>query len=48
MVELEQMREKYRLQDRITLLGGIKPHDVQSVGRSLLSSIGQKELMIRS
>jgi phosphatidylinositol glycan class A protein len=31
MVELEQMREKYRLQDRITLLGSIKPHDVQSV-----------------
>jgi phosphatidylinositol glycan class A protein len=39
MVELEQMREKYRLQDRITLLGSIKPHDVQSVRRSPLYNI---------
>ena len=31
MVELEQMREKYRLQDKVTLLGGIKPSDVQTV-----------------
>lgn len=31
MVDLEQMREKYRLQDRITLLGSVRPHDVQSV-----------------
>jgi hypothetical protein len=36
MVELEQMREKCRLQDRITLLGSIKPHDVQSVCHSEL------------
>jgi glycosyltransferase involved in cell wall biosynthesis len=36
MVELEQMREKYRLQDRIELLGGIKPSDVQTVSSCLL------------
>lgn len=49
MVELEQMREKYRLQDRITLLGSIKPHDVQSVRtfptpcvRALMAGIEQR------
>ena len=31
MVELEQMREKYLLQDRIELLGPIKPSDVRDV-----------------
>lgn len=31
MVDLEQMREKYRLQDRITLLGSVRPSEVQSV-----------------
>jgi hypothetical protein len=41
MVELEQMREKYRLQDRITLLGSIKPHDVQSVCHSSLPRRGE-------
>lgn len=37
MVELEQMREKYRLQDRITLLGSVKPHDVQTVSNYSLT-----------
>jgi hypothetical protein len=36
MVELEQMREKYRLHDKVTLLGGIKPSDVQTVSLVLL------------
>ncbi|WWD18332.1 hypothetical protein CI109_102782 [Kwoniella shandongensis] len=31
MVELEQMREKYQLQDRIELLGSVKPSDVRDV-----------------
>lgn len=31
MVDLEQMREKYRLQDRITLLGSVRPSEVISV-----------------
>lgn len=31
MVELEQMREKYLLQDRVELLGNIAPRDVRSV-----------------
>ena len=33
MVDLEQMREKFQLQDRIELLGSIRPSDVRSVGR---------------
>lgn len=36
MVDLEQMREKYRLQDRITLLGSVRPSEVQSVRPSTL------------
>jgi hypothetical protein len=39
MVELEQMREKYQLQDRIELLGSIKPSDVRDV--SLLAKYDQ-------
>jgi len=31
LVDLEQMREKYQLQDRIKLLGSIKPSDVRNV-----------------
>ncbi|WVR06222.1 hypothetical protein IAU60_003252 [Kwoniella sp. DSM 27419] len=31
MVELEQMREKYQLQDRVELLGRVKPADVRDV-----------------
>ena len=31
MVELEQMREKYQLQDRIELLGTVKPSEVRNV-----------------
>jgi hypothetical protein len=31
MVELEQMREKYELQDRVELLGAVMPGDVQGV-----------------
>ena len=31
MVELEQMREKYQLQDRIELRGSIHPADVRNV-----------------
>ncbi|WWC62404.1 uncharacterized protein I303_105000 [Kwoniella dejecticola CBS 10117] len=31
MVELEQMREKYQLQDRVELLGRVKPGDVRDV-----------------
>ncbi|KAK8858442.1 hypothetical protein IAR55_002669 [Kwoniella newhampshirensis] len=31
MVELEQMREKYQLQDRVDLLGSVKPSDVRDV-----------------
>ncbi|ORX40248.1 hypothetical protein BD324DRAFT_641151 [Kockovaella imperatae] len=31
MVELEQMREKYQLQDRIELLGSVKPSEVCNV-----------------
>jgi phosphatidylinositol glycan class A protein len=31
MVELEQMREKYQLQDRIELLGSIPPSGVRDV-----------------
>jgi phosphatidylinositol glycan class A protein len=31
MVELEQMREKYLLQDRIELLGSVRPSNVRSV-----------------
>ena len=31
MVELEQMREKYQLQDRLELLGSIKPSEVRNV-----------------
>ncbi len=33
MVELEQMREKYQLQDRVTLLGSVKPFR-RSIGKS--------------
>ena len=31
MVELEQMREKYQLQDRIELLGTVEPSEVRNV-----------------
>lgn len=31
MVDLEQMREKYQLQDRIELLGSVRPSDVRDV-----------------
>nr|XP_019045831.1 phosphatidylinositol glycan, class A [Kwoniella bestiolae CBS 10118]OCF24761.1 phosphatidylinositol glycan, class A [Kwoniella bestiolae CBS 10118] len=31
MVELEQMREKYQLQDRVELLGRVRPGDVRDV-----------------
>lgn len=31
LIDLLQMREKYRLQDRIELLGAVKPGDVRSV-----------------
>jgi phosphatidylinositol glycan class A protein len=31
MVDLEQMREKYQLQDRIELLGSVRPQDVRDV-----------------
>lgn len=31
MVELEQMREQYLLQDRVVLLGEVSPGDVHSV-----------------
>jgi phosphatidylinositol glycan class A protein len=34
MVELEQMREKYLLQDRIELLGSIRPSDVREVSQA--------------
>lgn len=37
MVDLEQMREKYQLQDRVELLGSIKPADVRNVSPSPLS-----------
>jgi hypothetical protein len=37
MVELEQMREKYQLQDRIELLGSIRPGDVRDVSGYPLS-----------
>jgi hypothetical protein len=46
MVELEQMREKYRLHDKVTLLGGIKPSDVQTV--SLVLSLSSYYLFPRS
>ena len=36
MVDLEQMREQYQLQDRIELLGSIRPSDVRNV-RSLFN-----------
>jgi len=38
MVDLEQMREKYQLQDRIELLGSIRPTDVRDVSQSSLPS----------
>lgn len=31
MVELEQMREKYQLQERVELLGAVRPGDVRGV-----------------
>ena len=31
MIDLLQMREKYSLQDRIRLLGSVKPADVRDV-----------------
>jgi hypothetical protein len=31
MVELEQMREQYLLQDRVILMGSVSPSDVHSV-----------------
>jgi hypothetical protein len=34
MVELEQMREKHLLQDRIELIGNVAPRDVRSVSSS--------------
>jgi hypothetical protein len=42
MVELEQMREKYQLQERVELLGAVKPGDVRDVSWTNLgsSSIG--------
>jgi hypothetical protein len=36
MVELEQMREKHLLQDRIELLGNVAPGDVHSVRSAIL------------
>ena len=46
MVELEQMREKYQLQDRIELLGSVPPSGVRDVSvlldlRCLLSTISR-------
>lgn len=31
MVELEQMREKYQLQERVELVGAVRPSDVRDV-----------------
>lgn len=39
MVELEQMREKHLLQDRIELMGNIAPRDVRSVSSLFLSTL---------
>lgn len=38
MVELEQMREKYQLQDKIELLGSIPPSQVRDVSPVPFSS----------
>jgi glycosyltransferase involved in cell wall biosynthesis len=52
MVELEQMREKYLLQDRIELLGSIRPSDVrevsQPINRSEAMQIGSTASWSRS
>lgn len=32
MIDLLQMREKYLLQDRIEILGPVRPSDVRNVG----------------
>jgi hypothetical protein len=32
MIELEQMRERYLLQDRVQLLGSVRSGDVPDVG----------------
>lgn len=43
MVELEQMREKYQLQERVELLGAVKPGDVRDVSIwSLVTSAKQR------
>lgn len=31
MVELEQMREKYLLQERVELIGAVRPSEVRNV-----------------
>lgn len=39
LTELLQMREKYMLEDRITLLGSVRHEDVRSVSRRLSLSL---------
>lgn len=36
MVELEQMRERFLLQDRVELLGSVRSGDVPQVGPAIL------------